>query len=429
MDPSRIPPEVLSALTREGLSQGDRLVLQAYVSDPQSDPRVAAMARQMLGISAPETPTPGGPGLEAQLQAQIDQPMGQALPGVPQREAGAPPETWVQRAVSGTMSQPSAGAPRPADPSLLDQMMQGPRDIAGAAGFGMEPQRAGPAFDYGGAARQVAEGWLGSPPRPASDNAPGPAGAPSAPATPGSSADDIALSNKFAELGGDGGFAGSDMGAGLSYGGVAPGSQDWIKQRELDLQLFDPESAFSGVGSGEAIAMLANNPELVARRLYDGAPGVAAAQAPTIQAMMQLAQLGLLTEGGPNATLNTGNKISNTTQLEQVEALKNQIPEFGAQVDPRAIWEEALRRSLNTEPNAMSTGEFGVAGDPQNQIAITNGALIAAKPFLTEESQESLTNLLARMGQEYLDGWSRGEITVSYAKYLDEMGAAQWLGG
>jgi hypothetical protein len=418
MDPSRIPPEVLSALTREGLSQGDRLVLQAYVSDPQSDSRVAAMARQMLGISAPEAPS-----LETQFQAQIDQPMGRALPGVPQREAGAPPETWAQRAVSGTMSQPSAGAP-----SLLDQMMQGPRDIAGAAGFGMEPQRAGPGFDYGGAARQVAEGWLGSPPRPASDNAPGPTGTPSAPVAPGSSANDVALSNKFAELGGEGGFSGSEIGAGLSYGGVAPGSQDWIKQREAELQLFDPASAFAGTNSA-AISSLANNPELASRRLYEGAPGMAAAQAPTVQAMLNLAKLGLLTEGGPEANMMTGQGLSNVTTLEQVEALRNAIPDKGAQVDPYAIWRTALDRALATDPETMFTGEGGVAGDPQNQIAVTNGYLVAAKPFLTEESQGALESRLNQMAMEYMDRWSRGEVDVSYPEYLRQMGAEQWLGG
>lgn len=86
--------------------------------------------------------------------------------------------------------------------------------------------------------------------------------------------------------------------------------------------------------------------------------------------------------------------------------------------DARAIYQEVFRRLLNTDMSGLS---------PEEQIAITKGALVAVEPYMVKEWNRGFPAFLDRGGQHYPVAYATGETTKSFPLYLKEIGYATTL--
>jgi hypothetical protein len=64
---------------------------------------------------------------------------------------------------------------------------------------------------------------------------------------------------------------------------------------------------------------------------------------------------------------------------------------------------------------------------PEEQIAITKGALVTVEPYMTKDWNRGFPAFLDRGGQRYLAAYATGETTKSFPQYLDEIGYATTL--
>ena len=200
----------------------------------------------------------------------------------------------------------------------------------------------------------------------------------------------------------------------------------------IGIDTISPDSAFSGV-SGDHLAALSQDPAMVARFIAQhgqpegvNASAEAALIAPRVQSYLNLDQTGIL---------RGRNKLEGSrSDAERLMAAEAMVGEIGAgeYLDPQTLFRQTFRNAGNTEASEMWTGE-GLAGDPANQMAVTNGALLAAaQASMTAESQQAMTAKLNAASQEYMMGVANGEIdpnTVSYPEFLrTEKKARRWVG-
>jgi hypothetical protein len=87
----------------------------------------------------------------------------------------------------------------------------------------------------------------------------------------------------------------------------------------------------------------------------------------------------------------------------------------GAQLSPSGIYGQVLQRLLATDMSAFS---------PQDQIAISNGALLTVEPSMPRINVQAFLAFLDRAGQDYLSALAHGETTGSYPQYLNDNGYA-----
>ena len=213
----------------------------------------------------------------------------------------------------------------------------------------------------------------------------------------------------------------------------APGGQttgaDWRGLRELEQTLVPPDSAFANIPASDLdkFSTLMANPNLLAGMLYPDTPMTAAMATPNVTALAQLARYGLLSPG--TKMLDEGQMGSDINQARLVEQTLNSMKGVnGAEVSPRAIYQEAFRRALNTPVEEMSTGN-GDPGDLSNQIAVTNAYLLLAKPFVSQGQQDFFEQKLNRWAEAYAQQYVNGETDVSYPQWLSDHGAQNLLGG
>ena len=192
-----------------------------------------------------------------------------------------------------------------------------------------------------------------------------------------------------------------------------------------DLEL-DPTSAFAGVRNDMRGSVLAN-PKLMADYLYPGAPLTAASQAEWLNNIKTLSDFGLLTDV-PNADIFNARPSSEITTLKQIEDVKNAMPEFNSEIDPRWVYQEAFTRILNSDANKFRDPERGgTEGDPENQVAVTNGMLSVVTPFIYQPQQEAYIAELNRAGMQYISEVAGGKTTMSYPEWLKASGAVNWM--
>lgn len=200
----------------------------------------------------------------------------------------------------------------------------------------------------------------------------------------------------------------------------------------------DDTSAFAGLDPG-ALATVADNPDIAARYLArkrgneNGAPILSE----SMRNALSLSGMGLL--GGARGMSSSGKRDlssipgSSAEKLRRAENWLGQMEQNGTFADPQAIYKKMFRRVRNTDPNLMSTGE-GEAGDMENQINVTTGALLDAAQA-SGMDEDNLGWLAARLGQasqEYVMGVAEGSIDpvlMSYPNWLrSEKKAQRWLG-
>lgn len=200
----------------------------------------------------------------------------------------------------------------------------------------------------------------------------------------------------------------------------------------------DDASAFAGLDPG-ALSTVADNPDIAARYLArkrgneHGAPILSEA----MRNALALSGMGLL--GGGQGMSSSGKRdlssrpLSAADQLGRAENWLSQMEAQGTFPDPRAAYKKMFRRVRNTDPSLLSTGE-GEAGDMENQINVTTGALLDAAQAAGMD-EDNLGWLAAKLGaasQEYVMGVAEGSIDpvlTSYPNWLRmEKKAQRWLG-
>lgn len=178
--------------------------------------------------------------------------------------------------------------------------------------------------------------------------------------------------------------------------------------------------------------ILRENPEVLMNLMQKQNGGGAASEAwlmPFLQSADVMAGMGLL--GGGQRDDLFGGPVTNTGALTRMEDYMDQISQPGMQfIDPTWAYEEAFRRASNTDFSQLS-GQNGQPVGPEDIISMTNSALMASAPWMTQEAQASLSGMLQRAGVQYISAIASGEIdaSVSYPAYLSSIGADRWLSG
>lgn len=455
-DLSNVPPEVLQILTHDPpYSEGEKALLQNYILRPDANP-VILTAFQKMGVMQGDSAGPFHTDL---------------------RYPGANPSNQI-----GSMPPPpqsDLGIPGLNLPDNLD-------GLAGLSGLnpwgsGIEEEKANPrAEDYGTipfpqvldrpdpgrqSRNQITSDWAGPIGEALNSGGGGlvtPGGVPTSGGTifipqhdklggPGGGGSSSGISGTNTETQGQPSSATASSGLGgvfdatdpalakvPGFGGSLPSpglggsmTTDWAARRDLELSSVPSDSVFANIPVGEwsKFSYLMSNPNLLAGKLYEGTPATAAMATPMVGAIAELARKGLLQSG--DQMINAEGFGSNVSQARMVEDTINAMRgQKGAEVSPRAIYQEAFRRALNTPVEEMSTGD-GDPGDLSNQIAITNGYLLLAQPFISEGQQEYFKTKLDRYAQAYAQQVVNGEIDVSYSypQWLSDHGAQNLLGG
>jgi hypothetical protein len=442
-DLSNVPPEVMQILTHDPpYSRGELAILQAYAIRPDANP-VMVRAFEHLGVTAPHAPGPPPPSSDFGIPG-LDIP--DSIGGI-----GLPTLDFMQP------EYPNGGgstAYAPSEPSSFHQDLP----HQGAADINFEKMRTGresnshrPTLDWAapiGEALDSGGGGLFTPGGVSSSggtvyipalDGPGGGGSSSSSgvdpyvnaAQPTSSMTALFGESPATSRAPDGTPAGSNT---VTQGLGTPGSTtDWkaeaLRTAIPESRLFsDPNSAFASLANSQ-IDRVAANPELIAQQLYADAPLAAANQTEWLQNIKMLSDLGLLSDV-PNADIFSGKPESGVTTLEQIEAVNNAFRGgHGSQVDPRALYHQAFSRILNSDAQTFVDPNQGggVAGDAENQVAVTNGMLGAVTPFVYSGSQEGYIQRLNQAGLQYIGEVATSRTSLSYPEWLKSQGAMDWL--
>lgn len=465
-DLSNVPPEVLQILTHDPpYSAGEKAILQSYILRPDANP-VVLRAFQNMGVLPGDsarafhadlrnkgagdinwdTYVPGQP----QMSSDLGIP-GLNLPDNLDGLSGLSGLNPIGSGIEAEKANPRASAYDTVDfPQVLDRPDPGRQSrhqitADWAAPFGGLRSTDG---NFGGLITS------GGPPNPASGGdvyipaagtptrdfmtGPGGGGSPSSgggadpyarTAQPASSLTALFGESPATSRTPDGMPAGSNT---MTQGAGTPGATDWKAERtkaeiDFDPLRIDPTSAFASVADSQ-LARVAANPEFMADVLYPGAPNLQANQTEWLANVKMLSELGLLSNI-PNADIFTGKPEGNVMMLEQVEALKNSMAGKGSEVDPRAIYQKAFARILNSDASKFLAEDYGqgVAGDAENQIAVTNGMLGAVAPFVYSGSREAYIQRLNMAGMQYLSEVAMSGTSLSYPEWLKAHGADTWM--
>jgi hypothetical protein len=232
----------------------------------------------------------------------------------------------------------------------------------------------------------------------------------------------------WSELMGGGGLT-----ANSALGYDTPVTSDLAEER------FDPgtilENQPEGYSwSGMAPAMISetrNDPRVFANLLakdMGGGQGTAAQLMPYLQGADSLAAQGVF--GGPTAN-NTifGGPTSDVAAMAQIEDVADLMAQPGTQfIDTNELYGRSFDRLGNTDFSQYS-GDNGQPLSNDDIIEVTNAALMASAPFMTQETAGYLSARLNQAGVEYKTLLATGEVgNISYPAYLKSIGADQWLG-
>ena len=140
--------------------------------------------------------------------------------------------------------------------------------------------------------------------------------------------------------------------------------------------------------------------------------------APQLEQLMDLNKAGLL---GGRGVGPEGGLQGSANRLGSAEALYNAMGP-GSYLDPQSLHRETLRNIRRTDAAAMFGGKEGTPGDINNQIAVTNDALVAAAAAsMAPDALAAMQSRLAGAEQEYIMGVVDGSIAP------DQMSYPQWL--
>lgn len=204
------------------------------------------------------------------------------------------------------------------------------------------------------------------------------------------------------------------------------GNDNW-KHNEFNAGMGVPAtSAFAPIMEGR-LPTYATAPGLAANRIAGGSMAGAAQIQPYVEAGLNLAQMGSLGQSlhGREGRGLGGGPQNAADQLALTENLVNSMGP-GTQVDPRAIYRDAMHRAGRTPVESMNTGQ-GTAGDEDNQIRVTGGALMNAGAFMTPDAKDALANQINVAAMQWLDRRNQGD-TISFPEYLRSVGAQRWVG-
>ena len=105
--------------------------------------------------------------------------------------------------------------------------------------------------------------------------------------------------------------------------------------------------------------------------------------------------------------------------MDQAEAFVQGFDAPGVQfVDAGTIYRDVFVRLVNTNMTALP---------PEEQIAISTGALLTVEPYVTRDILRVMELQLARAGREYVLAIRRGETTISFPVFLEQLGYADAL--
>jgi hypothetical protein len=374
---TQVPPEIARLIEKAqgpGLDQHDRLILNGYIisSRRQLPPEFTTYLTDLVSKAPLVGMETGGPGL--------------SLPSLGEA-SGFPAATQPPSVADQVAAAQAAAAPAITPPGTEDWQAQ----LGSLPGWGA-PDGAAPA-----------------PPEPATITPP------STTLSPGLG------------MGGDR-VPRADRGGGQDRAAErGPRTNDKIA---ADAMANDPTSVFADVGP-DFDATIANNPAIAARMMAEargGGDATAAALTPRVAGALGLSRAGLLSH---NRDLNTV-PLTGREQLQTAEDWLGQMEGNGVTINPRSVYQRALRRARRTPAGEMDTGE-GEAGSIENQIAVTHGALSAALEGsgATAEAVQGLSNKLNRAAQDYVMALAKGELedpSMSYPEYLRSIRAQKWLG-
>lgn len=202
---------------------------------------------------------------------------------------------------------------------------------------------------------------------------------------------------------------------------LAPGANS---SPEANFEDLIPQGYSFSDNTWEGIGMLASDPRLMAKEMYGDNQVQATSRQKYIEAAMTLAQMGLI--GGNGAADFTGGSASDATQLAAVEDLLATYDQPGMYVNPGKVYNDLYNRAQVQDFSGLTDG----SGDPisiEDQVAMTNQALMAAAPFGNETSAAWLSSRLENAALQYRSMLANGEVTMSYPKYLDSIGARDWV--
>ena len=210
------------------------------------------------------------------------------------------------------------------------------------------------------------------------------------------------------------------------------GGTDWRNEAASLGGRLPGESAFAGIEAG-MLPTLEANPALaanfIARQRGAGDAG-GALIAPQLEQLMNLNRAGLL---GGKGVGPSGGLQGSANRLGSAEALYNAMGP-GSYLDPQSLHRETLRNIRRTDAATMSSGTGeGEAGDINNQIAVTNDALlVAASASMAPDALAAMEARLAGAEQEYIMGVVDGSIVpgqMSYPQWLrTEKKVRKWVG-
>lgn len=192
-----------------------------------------------------------------------------------------------------------------------------------------------------------------------------------------------------------------------------------------DVNAVDFPKGYSFSGSNEtAVDMFKYNPELYNKNIVENVlkePGMDEYWGNRTAAAMNMANFGLLGKGSGRQDLG-GGPTTTTGQLAATEDFMKQFAQPGVQtVDPGQIYEQIFQRALATDWDKQSSRQHDGPMGKEEQIQVTNEALLTSMGFSNPETEQWMTSLLENAAQEYMMYLAQGgDTSVSYPRFLDE---------
>lgn len=214
-----------------------------------------------------------------------------------------------------------------------------------------------------------------------------------------------------------------------TYDFTMPGmDQKAIDDRELEDFLTNGPAGYSFSGLPPAnIPFIKEHPDIMANIMsdyYGGGPATAEFMKPYLQSADSLVGMGVLGGGGDDLT---HGEPSPVLAMQQIEDVARVMQQPGTQfVDPGALYQDIFTRAGNTNMDGMpgrNGGDMGI----EEQIDVTNTALLQASPFMTNDAAGVLGGKLEQAKRQYLTLLATGKTTMTYPAFLKDIGAGEWI--
>lgn len=216
---------------------------------------------------------------------------------------------------------------------------------------------------------------------------------------------------------------------------------DWQNQYQsnevdpLDAFFYEVANTPFANASPEMIDTLVRNPVVLTHLLAQQQGGGANSEAflgPRVEAALALAGTGMLGRGTRGRGPLPGLDEAPADDLQKLLAAQEFMDQFNAPgtqfVDTNALYQDAFNRATNTDLRSQ-TDQQGRAIGIEGEIELTNKALLAAAPFMSQEEQAWVSSALQSAAVEYMTKVTMGEISMSYPNYLRSIGIDQMLAG